>query len=121
MLDCFRGSVLGSLIAAYESGGQCFLGDVRGWLPWGLLSADYMVFVAEGGEELGKKLLGWKCGMDRGGGQGMMLQRLRWWNGGLGLGTGGEFGSRQCWRRCCMHGHCGGECLQLQKSLSHLT
>ena len=37
MLDCVRRSVLGSLIAGYESGGQCFLEDVRGWLPWGLL------------------------------------------------------------------------------------
>jgi len=41
MLDCFRGSVLGSLIAAYESGGQGLLGDVRAWLPWGFcMSAD---------------------------------------------------------------------------------
>ena len=31
MLDCVRGSVLGSSIAAYESGRQCFLGDVS-WL-----------------------------------------------------------------------------------------
>ena len=29
-----------------------------GCCTWGLLSADDMVFVAEGGEELGQKLLG---------------------------------------------------------------
>jgi len=49
-----------------------FLGDVQFYMPgcciWGLLSADDMVFVAEGGEELGQKLLGRKCGMNRGGG-----------------------------------------------------
>ena len=64
MLDCVRESVLGSLIAAYKSGGQCFSRDVSGWLPWVLLSADVLVRVAEGGAELGQKLLGWKCGME---------------------------------------------------------
>ena len=54
MLDCVRGSVLGSSIAAYESGGQWFLGGMcRGWLPWGML----LVRVAEGGAELEQKLL----------------------------------------------------------------
>ena len=34
-----RQGVGSGFLAVYESSGQCFLGDKRGWLPWALLSA----------------------------------------------------------------------------------
>ena len=71
MLDCFRGSVLGSLIAGYESGGKCFLRDVRGWLPWGLLHKCrcYWFGLLRVGQSWGKSCwdgsVEWRCGSDR--------------------------------------------------------